>query len=134
MNVTLDTGSDWLIVQADSSCYNCEGSMFEQTASSSYVNSGVEMQLMYGSAGVYGYQGTDQFYLDNNKNFGLSSFEFMLILYQYGIAPTGGIMGFSRNFALSTKRSTGPLYYQYLKSAGKTSANIFATYYADTSD
>jgi hypothetical protein len=92
------------------------------------------MQLAYGSAGVLGYQGTDQFYLDSNKQFGITSFTFMLILYQYGIAPTGGIMGFSRNYNFAASRTTGPLYYQYLKSAGTITANVFATYYADTSD
>lgn len=56
------------------------------------------MSLSYGSAKVSGYDSTDDFYLDSAMTFGATGFEFMLIKKQSGISPSGGIMGFSRNY------------------------------------
>lgn len=73
------------------------------------------MSLAYGSAKVSGYAAYEDFYLDSTGGaFSNLDFEFMLITKQSGISPSGGIMGFSRNFDLSTSHPVGPLFYVYL--------------------
>lgn len=76
------------------------------------------MDLTYGSATVEGYDSLDTFYLDSASTFGVTDFEFMLITYQEGISPSGGIMGFVRNFDYTDGTTPGPLLYEYLYSQG----------------
>jgi hypothetical protein len=78
MEVTLDTGSDWLILQAGD-CSTCSGYLFNYNESSTYATDDVSMSLAYGSAKVSGVAGYDDFYLDNAGAFGITDFEFMLI-------------------------------------------------------
>jgi hypothetical protein len=55
----------------------------------------------------------------------------MLITKQKGISPSGGIMGFSRNFDFDGD-APGPLYYDALYNSSMITSRIFATFYADT--
>jgi hypothetical protein len=129
LNVTLDTGSDWLIVQS-SGCSSCTGETWDQAASSTYATDSTTMTLSYGSASVSGLDATDDFYLDADMTFGALDFEFMLITKQKGISPSGGIMGFSRDYDFGTE-AAGPLFYYGLYNSSMITAKIFATYYAD---
>ncbi len=80
MQVTFDTGSDWLILQADdTTCTSCSGYMFDYLDSSTYETDDESMSLAYGSAKVSGLAAYDNMYLDNAGAYGVDAFEFMLV-------------------------------------------------------
>lgn len=82
MNVVFDTGSDWLVVKA-SSCLTCTGTNFDNASSSTYVQlSTVESSHLYGSASLYGYNASDNVYLDSSATIGVTSFPWFIITEQ----------------------------------------------------
>jgi hypothetical protein len=64
MDITLDTGSDWVILQ-DSECSTCSGSLYDSSSSNSFTTTNTAMSLSYGSAAVTGIDGDDSIYLDD---------------------------------------------------------------------
>jgi len=65
--------------------------------------------------------GNDAVWFDDAGSFGLPNINFMVIKKQTGISPSGGIMGFSRNKYIGT-RKPGPLVYYYLDTGHYTSS------------
>jgi len=114
MSVTFDTGSDWLILQSAAQCDTCEGDMWDESGSTTYEQDYPYFSLAYGSAEVEGYYAHDDFYFDEGQTFGFTDFGFMIITEQEGIGPSGGILGFSRDFPYGGEDAHGPLFLYYM--------------------
>lgn len=56
---------------------------------------------------------------------------FLYIWEQSGISPTGGILGFARNYEFSSLEDNGALLYYKLFDQNKISSKLFASYIAD---
>jgi Eukaryotic aspartyl protease len=104
--------------------------MFNTSNSTTYADGNGDMSLQYGSASVSGVDAYDSFYLDKNGTFGVQNMHFMLVSDQQGISPTGGIIGFARNFDFTTGLPIADLVYEKLRTQNKTTSRIFSLYYA----
>ena len=132
MDVVLDTGSDWLVVESHH-CTNCEGNRYD-VSSSRQVGEEISSRI-YGSAQLEGIEYTDTvcFMLTTC----VANFEFFAIYNQTGIKePIDGILGLARDkwFYQSQAidenlRGIGPLFLLALHEKSYINEKTFSFYF-----
>lgn len=132
LDVVYDTGSDYLVIQAND-CTDCLSDLFNQDTSTTYkVVDATEQTQTYGSAEVTGIIASDTTAFDDAWALKADDFNFFLAKSQYGIDDAfDGIFGMARNANAAQMADgfvNGPLLMHKLKEDGTIANNIFSFY------
>lgn len=114
VEVVYDTGSDWLVVGNAEECVTCDSGPYDSSDVSSFKPiEDSEIDLLYGSAYVYGFRAVDDV-CTRKASKACASVEFVSATYVEGFEGIDGIAGMSTGLSDWTE---GPLFVEELYNA-----------------
>ena len=105
----------WLIVES-SKCKACNGTNYDTSTSTAYVRtSSLASYHYYGTAGMMGFNSTDNVYLDSAKSTGVTNFLWFLVLDQYGLVKLNQLIFYSPHKLMASLVCAETINHQHTK-------------------